>query len=141
DGAERVVVVEQRLAHAHEHHVTDAGGVDSLQARYGHELRCYLAPCEVATEAHCAGGAESAASRAADHGADAHGATTRVRHVHGLRLLAVLQREQVAHGAVVRRETLGAYEGAHPVGCRQLRAHGGGQVRHRGVVVGGLTVE
>ncbi len=63
--AQRVVVIVEGFAHAHDDHVGDALPVFVEQARIVHHLRHNLAAAEVTPEAHLSRGAEDASHGAA----------------------------------------------------------------------------
>ena len=89
NGGEGVVVIVQRLAHAHHHNVGDVllglGQFVSKIKHLGHDF----ADGEVAEEAHLPGGAKDAAHGAARLRADTQRAPLVVAHEHRLDVLAV----------------------------------------------------
>ena len=106
-GGGDVVVVEQRLAHAHQHDVGEqafaarrrplAVGVARQQ-----DLADDLAGAEVAHQALGAGVAEAAGQGAADLRGQAERAAVLFGDEHALRLVAVGEAQQPLAGAVVR---------------------------------------
>lgn len=97
DGREHRVVVVQRLAHAHEHHVADR-----RHAVRERELLEDLAAAQVGDDAHGARGAERAPHLAADLRRHAQRVAALVAHDHGLDRVPVLQAQQHLDRAVAR---------------------------------------
>ena len=135
---EHLVVVVERLAHAHQHDVGDPAAVAPRLARRPQQLLEDLAAGEVAAEAHGAGGAERARQRAARLRRDADRAPVAVPHQHRLDREPVQRAEPRLHRLVGRALLLVEDQ----VGERQLagesRADGLRQRRH--LVPGGREV-
>ena len=140
-----IVVVEQRLAHAHHHDVREqaraarrrplAVGVASRK-----ELRDDFAGVQVSHHALGAGVAEGAGERAAYLGGDAERAAVLLRDVDGLHLPAVSEAQQPLAGAVRRalfRRHLGARQG---VALSQHGAKRAADRRHRAEFYGAAVV-
>jgi len=102
-GAQRLVVVVERLAHAHEDDVGHAALVVSEQSREMEHLVDHLLSREIAAQTETTGGAESAPDGAADLGRHAHGGAFRIGHEHGLDGVTVGGREQGLAGGAARR--------------------------------------
>ena len=131
DGVHDRVVVVERLAHAHEHEVAQAGGrgfvtyyVTPVSGSFRASVTYYVTLCgvggaegagdvdglgddfagrEVARVAHLAGGAKHAAHRAADLAADAGRDAAGVAHEDGLDAFGVGEGEEVFVGEAVAR--------------------------------------
>ena len=118
-GAEDVVGIEERLAHAHEDDVVD---VMPHVGFHGRKVGDDLAGREVTREALLSRGAKAAAQRAADLRGDAGGEVIAVIHQHGFDELAVVEPPQVFARAVLRHLHLRQTRQADVDQLRQLRA-------------------
>ena len=140
-GADHGLVVGDRLAHAHEHHVGDASrSAGHLAAREragaGDDLLDDLGGRHVALQAALAGGAERAGHPAAGLAGDAHRHAVRVAHQHRLDERAVEEPPQrLAGGAPVGLEGAQRRHQRRQQGGDQLVALRGRQVGHLGRVV------
>ena len=140
-GADHGLVVGQRLAHAHEHHVGDparAAGdlVAGQRAGAGDDLLDDLGGGHVALQAALAGGAERAGHAAAGLAGDAHGDPAGVAHQHRLDQRAVEELPQgLAGGAPVGLHGAQRRHQRRQQRGDQLVALGGRQVGHLGGVV------
>ena len=123
DRAQRLVVVGQRLAHAHEHDV----GHRSRRAAEAQHLLDDLARLEIAGEAELAGDAEDAAHRAAGLRRDADRLAARPSsgrvHLDGFDLLAIVQAQQQLGGQAVDATAAAAPPGCSP-SCEALAQRG-----------------
>ena len=99
-GREHRVVVQERLAHAHHHHVGHPLALLAQHRRQHRHLLRDLAGGQVAAKAHAAGGAEGACQRAARLRRDADGAPVAMAHRDRLDREAVTGGEAQLDGAV-----------------------------------------
>ncbi len=135
-GADDGLVVGQRLAHAHEHHVVDAAPaaghlVTVERAGPGDDLLDDLGGAHVALQAALAGGAERAGHAAAGLAGHAHRRAARVAHQHRLDEGAVEELPQrLARGALVGLHRLQRRHQVRQQRADQLGALPGGQVGH-----------
>ena len=103
-GAQRLVVVVERLAHAHEDDVGDATPVVAEQPRKVEHLVDHLLGREIAAQAQAPRGAEGATHGAADLRGHAHGGAFGVGHEHGLDGVTVGSHEEGLAGGAARRD-------------------------------------
>lgn len=141
DGLKHVAQVQEGLPHAHEDHVSDIPGGDTLVVGDGQELGKDLRRGEVAAKAQGPGGAEGAPRGAAHHAGEADSLAVLVGHVDGFRLPSVQQGKEVLDASVP------AWVGLHQgkLGDAPLPGQGFpealGQVGHLGEVHGPPGVE
>ena len=107
DGRPQVVVVRQRLAHAHEHDVRHAAlGVIGEALGGADHLLDDLARRQLPIEASLARRAEAAAHRTPRLCAHAHGRAIAVTHQHALDGASVVQLPQLLHGVAAVADSL-----------------------------------
>jgi hypothetical protein len=140
DRAQHCRQVEERLAHAHEHHVRDAF-VRTEHLAHATDLIDDLGRGEVAREAHGARGAERAGERAPHLGRDAQRGAVVVGDQHGLDHGPVRRPEHGLARAVVRALKSDRLQGAHPPLTRQPLAQIAPEVRHLQGILDAARVE
>ena len=126
-GFDDVLVIEKRLAHAHEDDVVDVVPDVGL---HGREMRDDLAGAEVALEALLPRGAKFAAQRTADLRGDAGRVMVAVVHQHRLDVLAVVEPPQVLARAVGGRLPLAQLRQPDLQQLGQTLAQRFGQIGH-----------
>ncbi len=149
-GFRDVLVIIQRLAHAHQHDRAEqarrlalrAGPLGVAVAR-GHELADDFRRTQVAHQGLRSGMAEPAGEGAADLAADAHGTAIlrRVGDVHGLGFLTVAEAEQELAGVVGAGLHRGGDGAADHETLGELRLQRLGDRAHQREIGGALVVD